>query len=85
MVGRLSLGIRIRGTKLAKKPFENAAKFKYLGIALTNENLIRERMRSRLNAGNACYHSFQNLISSYLMSKDVQIKICKTIILLVVL
>jgi hypothetical protein len=38
-----------------------------------------------LNSGNACYHSVQNLLSSYLLSKNITIKICKTIILPVVL
>jgi hypothetical protein len=39
----------------------------------------------RLNSGNACYHSVQNLSSSRLLSKNIKIKIYKTIILPVVL
>jgi hypothetical protein len=39
----------------------------------------------RLNSGNACYHSVQNLLSSRLPSKNVKIRIRKTIILPVVL
>jgi hypothetical protein len=39
----------------------------------------------RLNSGNACYHSVQNLLSSRLLSKNEQIRIYKTILLLVVL
>ena len=39
----------------------------------------------RLKSGNACYHSVQNLLSSSLLSKSVKIKICRTIILPVVL
>jgi len=35
--------------------------------------------------GNACYHSVQNLLSSTLLSKDLKIKIYRTIILPVVL
>jgi hypothetical protein len=34
---------------------------------------------------NACYHSVQNLFSSSLLSKNLTIKICTTIILPVVL
>ena len=34
---------------------------------------------------NACYHSVQNLLSSSLLSKNLKIKICRTIILPVVL
>jgi len=40
---------------------------------------------SRLKSGNACYHLVQILLSSSLLSKNLKIKIYKTIILLVVL
>jgi hypothetical protein len=42
--------------KIAKRPFENASQFKYLGMRVTNENLIQEEVKRRLNSGNACYH-----------------------------
>ena len=41
--------------------------------------------RSRLQSGNACYHSVQNLLSSSLLPKNLKIKIYRTIILPVVL
>jgi hypothetical protein len=59
--------------------------FKYLGTTLTNQNSIDEEIKSRLKSGNACYHSEQNLLSSSLLSKNVKIKIYRTIILPVVL
>jgi hypothetical protein len=60
-------------------------KFKYLGTTLTDQNCITEEIKSRLNSGNACYHSVQSLLSSRLLSRNVQVKIYKTIILPVVL
>ena len=42
-------------------------------------------MQSRLRSGNSCYHSVQNLLSSSLLSKNLKIKIYRTIILPVVL
>jgi hypothetical protein len=39
----------------------------------------------RVNSDNACYHSVQNLLSSRLLSKNIKIRIYKTIILPVVL
>jgi hypothetical protein len=42
-------------------------------------------MKRRLNSGNACYHSVQNLLSSRLLSKNVKVRIYKIIILPVVL
>jgi hypothetical protein len=55
--------------------------FKYLGRTLTNENWIQEEIKSRLKPGNACYHSVQNLLSSILLSKNLKIKIYRTVIL----
>jgi hypothetical protein len=57
------------------------AKFRYLGTTITNQNLIQEEIKGRLNSGNAYYHSVQNLLSSRLLSKSIKIRIYKTIIL----
>ena len=38
-------------------------------------------LKSRLRSGNACYHSVQNLLSSRLLSKNLNIKVYRTIIL----
>jgi hypothetical protein len=61
------------------------AKFKYLGMTLTNKNYIHDEIKSRLNSGNACYYSIQNLLSSYHLSENLKTKIYKTVILPVVL
>jgi hypothetical protein len=67
--------------KIDNRSFENVAQFRYLGTTITNKNLIKEEIKRRLNSGNACYHSVQNLLSSHLMSKHIKIRIHKTIIL----
>jgi hypothetical protein len=58
---------------------------KYLGTTVTNQSSTLEETESRLQSGNACYHSAQNFMSSSLLSKSVKIKIYRTIILPVVL
>jgi hypothetical protein len=46
---------------------------------------MHEKINSRLNSGNACHHSVQSLRFSRLLSKNINVKIYRTIILPVVL
>ena len=53
---------------------------KYFGTTATNQNSIQEEVKSRWKSENAYYHSVQNLLSSSLLSKNLNIKIYGTII-----
>jgi hypothetical protein len=53
--------------RIANELFEKVAKFKYLGMTLKNQTDICDEIKSRLNSGNACYYSVQNLLSSRLI------------------
>jgi hypothetical protein len=66
---RLNVG-RNRDIKIANRSFGNVSQFKYLGTTVTNQNLIQGEIKRRLNSGNACYHSAQNLLSFRLLSKN---------------
>jgi len=50
-------------------------------LVLANQNSIQEEIKIGLKSGNACYHSVQNLMSSGLLPKNLNIKIHRTIIL----
>jgi hypothetical protein len=71
--------------KIANRSFENVAQFRYLRMRVTNQNLIQEEIKRRLSSGSACYHSVQKVLSSCLLSKNIQFKIYRTVILPVVL
>ncbi|KAJ4445204.1 hypothetical protein ANN_07005 [Periplaneta americana] len=60
-------------------------KFKYLGAPVTNINDTREEIKRRINMRNAYYYSVEKLLSSSLLSKNLKVRIYKTIILPVVL
>jgi len=76
---------RIQSIRIDNSTFERVEGFKYFGTTLTNQNSIAEEIKSRLRSRNACYHSVQNLLSSTLLSKNLKIKIHRTIMLPVVL
>jgi len=71
--------------KIDNSSFESVEEFRYFGTTLANQNSTQEEMKSRSKSGNACYHLVQNLLSSGLLSKNLKIKIHRTIILPVVL
>jgi sorting nexin-29 len=71
--------------KVGDRSFENVSQFKYLGMTVTSQNFIQEEIKMRLNSDNVCYHLVRNLLSSCLLSKNLEIRIFKTIILAVVL
>ncbi|KAJ4435247.1 hypothetical protein ANN_23825 [Periplaneta americana] len=71
--------------KIGDLSFEEVEKFKYLGATVTNINDTREEIKRRINMGNACYYSVEKLLSSNLLSKNLKVRIYKTVILPVLL
>jgi len=68
--------------KIDNKGFESGERLKYLETTLTNQNSIQEEIKSRLKLGKACCLSVQNLLSSSLLSRNIKIKIQRTVILI---
>jgi hypothetical protein len=62
---------------IGNRCFENVGQFRYLGRTITNQNLIQEEIKNRLNSGNACYHSAQKLLSSRLLPQNVKVECTK--------
>jgi hypothetical protein len=61
-----------RYVKIANRSIENVSQLKYLRTTVTNQNLIQEEIKRRLNSGNACYHSVRNLLFSSLLSRKIK-------------
>jgi anti-sigma regulatory factor (Ser/Thr protein kinase) len=55
--------------KVDNSYFEKVEELKRLGTILTNQNSIWDKIKIRLNSGNTCYHSVQNVLCSSLLSK----------------
>jgi len=76
---------RSHNMKTDNSSFEKVEQFIYLGTTLTNQNCIQVEIKSRLQSGNAGCHSVQNLLCSGLLSKNIEIKVYRSIILPAVL
>jgi hypothetical protein len=85
LVSRCQKAGQRHSIKIGNRSFESMTKFKYLGKTLTDQNCIHEKIKNRVNSGNACYYSVQSLLSSRLLSRNVKVKIYKTVIQPVVL
>jgi hypothetical protein len=72
LVSRGQNADRNRDRKIGNKSFENVSQLKHLGTTVTNQNVIRDEIKRRLNSGNACYHSVKNLSVC-----SSAVKICK--------
>ena len=60
-VSLLRIGINKRGNahdKRGNKPLERAEQFKCWRANFTDQNVIREEIKIRLNMGNVCYFFF---------------------------
>jgi hypothetical protein len=69
---------------IGNNPFERVEELKYSETTFTNQNHMQEEISST-KSRNACYHSMQNILSSSLLPKNVNIKTYGTIMLPIVL
>jgi hypothetical protein len=63
--------------------FENEVNFEFLGMTVTNQNFMHEKIKIVLNSGNFCCYSIRKLLPSHLLS--INVKLYKIAILPIVL
>jgi hypothetical protein len=75
---------RSHDIKIDNSCFERVEHLRYLGTNLTNQNSIQEGNKCRLKSQNTFYPSMQNLLSSFLLSKNtsIMIKVYRTTVFL---
>jgi hypothetical protein len=65
---------KYHNTSTAKEYFENAAKFRYLGTTVTNQNRIHEEIKGRSHSERACYLPFHNTVFPFVRN-NLRIKV----------
>ena len=71
---------RNNNVKVHNKSVEMVEYFRYSGTTITTQNSIQQEIKCILKTENACWHAVQNLLSSSLLFKNIQIKIHRTTI-----
>jgi len=69
-------------TEMGHRVFDGVEQLKYVSKTLINKNSVHEEIKSRLKSRNVSGPSVQNLLSASLLSKHTNIKIYRTVILL---
>jgi len=62
--------------------FKSFGTVKIFGTAATVQSSIHEEIKRGLKKGKACCHSVQNLMSSSLVSENIEIQVYRTVICL---
>ena len=67
-------------TDAGEQQFEQVNSFKYLGTIVNTDNSIEEEIKERTAAGNRAYHVHKKLFTSKLISRNVILQLCNTLI-----
>ena len=63
-----------------EEQFEQVNSFKYLGSTVNTDNSIEEEIKERIVAGNRAYHVHKKLFTLKLISRNVKLQLCNTLI-----
>jgi hypothetical protein len=60
--------------------YKKCSSFKYLGSLITEDNNMKEEIRSRIAGGNRCYLALQRIFKARSLSKNLKLKVYRTIV-----
>jgi hypothetical protein len=71
----------VYGMRIVNRYFEHLAHIKIFRKTVVNQNLFQQEIKRRMYSGNISYQSVQNLLSSHLLVKKMNIRMYKSIML----
>ena len=63
-----------------EEQFVQVNSFKYLGAMVNTDSCMEEEIKERIAAGNREYHVHKTLFTSKLISRNVKLQLCNTLI-----
>jgi hypothetical protein len=67
-------------TDTGEEQFEQVSSFKYLGAMVNTDNTIEEEIKEKIAAGNRAFHVHRKLFILRLISQNIKLQLCNTLI-----
>jgi hypothetical protein len=80
MINRKDNDNEPREIEISGQKYQKVETFKYLGSLVTNLNDIKTEIKTRLTAGNKCYHALGHILKKRYISQSIKVRLCKTVI-----
>jgi hypothetical protein len=80
MINRKDNGNEPKENEISGQKYEKVEMFKCLGSLVTNLNDIEIEIKTRLTAGNKCYHALGHILKKRCISRSMKVRLYKTVI-----
>jgi hypothetical protein len=80
MINRKDNGNEKKEIEISGQKYEKVEMFMYLGSLVNNLNDIETEIKTRLTAGNKCYHALRQILKKRYISQSIKVRLYKTVI-----
>jgi hypothetical protein len=80
MINRKDNGNKRKEIGISGQKYQKVEMFKYLGSLVINLNDIETEIKTRLTAGNKCYHALGHILKKRYISQSIKVRLYKTLI-----